>query len=73
MMPGEYAFIYSSRFGDFSFGRNHPFKVERFALTCQLLDSPGLLSKPAVRVAEAPPRYRIRASHISPPGLDNSR
>ncbi|MGE4545563.1 MAG: acetoin utilization protein AcuC [Pedobacter sp.] len=53
-MPGDCVFIYSSRFGDFSFGGSHPFKVERFALTYQLLDSLQLLSKPAVRIIEAP-------------------
>lgn len=53
-MSGDCAFIYSSRFSDFSFGGSHPFKVERFALTHQLLDSLLLLSKPDVRVVEAP-------------------
>lgn len=53
-MPGDCAFIYSNRFNDFSFGGNHPFKVERFALTHQLLNSLQLLSHPAVRVIESP-------------------
>jgi acetoin utilization protein AcuC len=54
-MPGESAFIYSNRFGEFSFGGNHPFKVERFVLTYRLLESLHLLKSPEIRIVEASP------------------
>ncbi|APG25826.1 MAG: acetoin utilization protein AcuC [Syntrophotalea acetylenica] len=52
-MSENCAFIYSNRFGDFCFGGNHPFKVERFALTHRLLCGLDLLSAPEVRIVEA--------------------
>ncbi|ABA88892.1 histone deacetylase family protein [Syntrophotalea carbinolica DSM 2380] len=53
-MHGDCAFIYSSRFGQGVFGQGHPFKVERFALTYALLDALHLLSRPGIRLIEAP-------------------
>jgi len=53
-MSGDCAFIYSNRFDDYTFGGNHPFRVERFALTHKVLSSLHLLSHSAVRIVEAP-------------------
>jgi acetoin utilization protein AcuC len=48
------AFVYSRSFSDYSFGEDHPFKVQRFALTHQLLSSLCLLSGTNVRLVECP-------------------
>jgi acetoin utilization protein AcuC len=48
------AFIYSSRFGDFSYGTQHPFKLLRYRLTYELIEELGLLANPATEVVECP-------------------
>lgn len=49
------AFIYSSRFSEYSYGEEHPFKVLRYRLTYDLICELGLLSPPNVRLAECSP------------------
>lgn len=51
----RYALIYSSRFGQVSFGDDHPFKVLRYRLTYDLMDELGLLTAAGVEVVEAAP------------------
>lgn len=48
------AFIYSSRFSDYSYGVEHPFKLLRYRLTYELIEEFGLLANPATRVVECP-------------------
>lgn len=49
------AFIYSSRFGDYTYGEAHPFNVLRYRLTYELIEEFGLLANPATRLMEAEP------------------
>jgi acetoin utilization protein AcuC len=53
-MTDPRAFIYSSRFSQFSYGVEHPFKVLRYRLAFELIEEYGLLSNPATRVIECP-------------------
>lgn len=53
-MPGRFAFIYSSRFGDYSYGSEHPFNVLRYRLAYDLIHALGLLADPAVTTVECP-------------------
>ena len=50
--PGT-AFIYSERYGQFDYGPEHPFRIERLALTYELCQSYGLLSLPTTRLVQA--------------------
>ena len=50
----RHALIYSGRFGDVTFGEDHPFKVLRYRLTYELMEELGLLRAPGVSVVEAP-------------------
>ena len=50
----QFAFIYSSRFSDYSYGDCHPFKVDRYRLTYELLQQSGLLAPPHVKQVECP-------------------
>lgn len=49
------AWIYSHRFNAFSFGQDHPFKIQRLALTFQLCQELGLLDGKSVDLVECPP------------------
>lgn len=53
-MSDRFAFIYSSRFADYSFGEDHPFKVLRYKLTYELIKSLNLLSSDRISVVESP-------------------
>lgn len=53
-MTGRFAFIYSSRFGEYSYGTEHPFNVLRYRLAHDLIRELGLLSDPAVTTIESP-------------------
>jgi len=53
-MSGRFAFIYSSRFGEYSYGAEHPFKVLRYHLAHELIRELGLLLPPSVRSVESP-------------------
>lgn len=52
-MSEELAFIYSGRFGEFSYGNEHPFKVLRYRLAYELMAELGLLDGPGVVQVEA--------------------
>ncbi len=52
--PASRALIYSHRFGEFSFGQEHPFKIVRYWLAYELMDELGLLACPGVRLVECP-------------------
>ena len=49
------AFVYSSWFDGFSFGCDHPFQVQRYRLTFELIRELGLLSLPGVRQVDCIP------------------
>src|SRR5574342_736934 len=51
--PFQTAFIYSERYGQFDYGPEHPFRIERLALTYDLCRAYGLLSLPTTRLVEA--------------------
>jgi acetoin utilization protein AcuC len=53
-MTGRFAFIYSSRFGEYSYGTEHPFNVLRYRLAHDLIHELGLLADPAVTTIESP-------------------
>lgn len=48
------AFLYSQRFGDFSYGDDHPFKVLRYRLAHELISELGLLASDRVLQLECP-------------------
>jgi acetoin utilization protein AcuC len=48
------AFIYSSRFGAYSYGTEHPFKVLRYRLAYDLISELGLLNGGESRLVESP-------------------
>jgi acetoin utilization protein AcuC len=53
-MSDTYAFLYSHRFAEYSYGEEHPFRVERFRLAYELIAELGLLDRPGLQVCEAP-------------------
>lgn len=53
-MTDRFAFIYSSRFDGYSFGSEHPFKVQRYRLTYELIRELGLLEAPWIKTVETP-------------------
>lgn len=53
-MTGRFAFIYSSRFGEYSYGTEHPFNVLRYRLAYDLIHELGLLTGPVVKTLECP-------------------
>ncbi len=53
-MNHSFAFVYSSRFGEYSYGDDHPFKVLRFRLAYELMVQLGLLSGANIRLVETP-------------------
>jgi len=48
------ALIYSSDFNRFSYGAEHPFKVQRFRLAYELIDSYGLTKLPGIELRNPP-------------------
>lgn len=54
-MAAQTALIYSSDFSRFSYGREHPFKVQRFRLAHELMEALGLTTLVNGRVVEAVP------------------
>lgn len=54
-MKAQTALIYSSDFSRFSYGSEHPFKVQRFRLAHELMEAFGLTELPSGRVIEAVP------------------
>ena len=53
-MPAQFALIYSSRFSEYSYGDYHPFKVDRYRLTYDLMEHCGLLDCPQMIQVECP-------------------
>ena len=53
-MAEQFALIYSSRFSQYSYGDFHPFKVDRYRLTYELMDHCGLLTVPHMVQVECP-------------------
>lgn len=53
-MTDNFALIYSSRFSDYSYGECHPFKVDRYRLTYELMQQYQLLSPAQVKLVECP-------------------
>jgi len=53
-MSGRFAFIYSSRFGEYSYGTEHPFNVLRYRMAYDLIQELGLLAHSAVTTIECP-------------------
>lgn len=53
-MTQRSAFLYSRRFGEFSYGEDHPFKVLRYRLAFDLISELGLLASDQVRQIECP-------------------
>jgi acetoin utilization deacetylase AcuC-like enzyme/acyl-CoA hydrolase/GNAT superfamily N-acetyltransferase len=50
--PKDSIFIYSGRFGDFSYGDDHPFNPGRAGVLLQLLQDQGYLDEPWMRIEE---------------------
>jgi acetoin utilization protein AcuC len=53
-MTDMFALIYSRKFSEYSYGEFHPFKVERYRLTYELMQQCGLLSPLQVKLVECP-------------------
>ncbi|MDY0191743.1 MAG: acetoin utilization protein AcuC [Desulfuromonas sp.] len=53
-MKDMFALIYSSRFSEYSYGDFHPFKVDRYRLTYELMQQCGLIVLPQVKQVECP-------------------
>jgi acetoin utilization protein AcuC len=53
-MINHCALIYSSRFSEYSYGEEHPFKVLRYRLTYELIRELGLLFGSGIQVVECP-------------------
>ncbi|OQY25335.1 MAG: acetoin utilization protein AcuC [Desulfobacteraceae bacterium 4572_35.2] len=53
-MTDQFALIYSSRFSDYSYGECHPFKVDRYRLTYELMQQYQLLTPSNVKQVECP-------------------
>ena len=50
--PKDSIVVYSGRFGDFSYGENHPFNPGRARVALRTIDEAGYLSEPWIRVEE---------------------
>jgi acetoin utilization protein AcuC len=49
------ALIYSPLFGDFSYGDDHPFKLQRYRLVRDLMEAYGLLKLPGMEIRDCRP------------------
>jgi len=54
-MTSKTALIYSPDFSGFSYGEEHPFKVQRFRLAYELMDAYGLLRRPDATILDCIP------------------
>ncbi len=63
--PKDSIFIYSGRFGDFTYGEGHPFNPGRASVLHNLLGEQGYLDEPWIRVEEPRPisKERLFESH----------
>ena len=50
MPSSRTALIYSPQFGTFSYGDDHPFKLQRYHLACDLMSAFGLLTLPNMEI-----------------------
>ncbi|MBN2644640.1 MAG: acetoin utilization protein AcuC [Desulfuromonadaceae bacterium] len=57
-MSPDFALIYSHAFSHYSYGDAHPFKVDRYRLTFELMEHCGLVGREGTRLVEAPPAAR---------------
>lgn len=55
MHPCRTALIYSPLFGNFNYGEDHPFKLQRNRMAYDLMDAYGLLSLPDMQVRDCRP------------------
>lgn len=55
MPTSRTALIYSPLFGNFSYGENHPFKLQRYCLVRELMASYGLLKLPNMEIRDCRP------------------
>ncbi|MDD2580453.1 MAG: acetoin utilization protein AcuC [Desulfuromonadaceae bacterium] len=55
MHPCRTALIYSPLFGNFNYGEDHPFKLQRNRMAYDLMDAYGLLSLPNMQVRDCRP------------------
>jgi acetoin utilization protein AcuC len=55
MHPSRTALIYSPLFGNFNYGDDHPFKLQRNRLAYDLLDAYGLLQLPNMQIHDCTP------------------
>jgi acetoin utilization protein AcuC len=55
MPPFRSALISTPLFDSFNFGSDHPFKIHRTALACDLMDAYGLLKLPGMEIREGQP------------------
>jgi acetoin utilization protein AcuC len=49
------ALLYSPEFGSFSYGKEHPFKIQRFRLAYELMEAYALTSLPCARIFDCVP------------------
>jgi len=63
--PKDSIIVYSGRFGDFSYGADHPFDPGRARVTLSTIAKEGFLNEPWIRVQEPTmiPRERLFQSH----------
>ncbi|NLV24072.1 MAG: acetoin utilization protein AcuC [Deltaproteobacteria bacterium] len=54
MKPPPHLLIYSQRFSAYSYGDYHPFKVQRYRMTFELMRELGLTEPPAAEMRECP-------------------
>jgi len=55
MSPPRSALVYSQLFDNYSFGDSHPYKLQRYQLTHDLLQEYGLLSLPDMEIRDCKP------------------
>ena len=55
MHPCRTALIYSPLFGNFNYGDDHPFKMQRIRLAYDLMDAYGLLELPNMQIRDCKP------------------
>lgn len=54
LLPARTALIYSNDFDRFSYGDDHPFKIQRYILAFELMRAYGLMELPNVRILDCP-------------------
>ncbi len=55
MHPCRTALIYSPLFGDFSYGNDHPFQLQRYRMAYDLMEAYGLLELPGMEIRACSP------------------